>query len=110
MEFEDSNKISLEQHLTNLSSRPRIEILKRLQDQITPVEYRELQKVFQKFSNEKKTLAYHINVLKVAHYIVLDNKGYLITPLGYSVVKELEKFEEGLSNSSKIKVRTSKYT
>jgi len=110
MEFEDSNKISLEQHLTNLSSRPRIEILKRLQDQITPVEYRELQKVFQKFSNEKKTLAYHINVLKVAHYIVLDKKGYLITSLGYSVVKELEKFEEGLSNSSKIKVRTSKYT
>jgi len=110
MEFEDSNKISLEQHLTNLSSRPRIEILKRLHDQTTPVEYRELQKVFKNFSNEKKTLAYHINVLKVAHYIVLDKKGYLITPLGYSVVKELEKFEEGLSNSSKIKVRTSKYT
>jgi DNA-binding transcriptional ArsR family regulator len=110
MEFEDSNKISLEQHLTNLSSRPRIEILKRLHDQITPVEYRELQKVFQKFTNDKKTLAYHINVLKVAHYIILDKKGYLITPLGYSVVKELEKFEEGLSDSSKIKVRTSKYT
>ena len=51
MEFEDSNKISLEQHLTNLSSRPRIEILKRLQDQISPVEFRELQKTFQKYSN-----------------------------------------------------------
>ena len=36
MEFEDSNKISLEQHLTNLSSRPRIEILKKLHDQIIP--------------------------------------------------------------------------
>ena len=54
MEFEDSNKISLEQHLTNLSSRPRIEILKRLQDQITPVEYRELQKFSKNFQMKRK--------------------------------------------------------
>ena len=110
MDFEDSNNLTLEQHLTNLSSRPRIEILKKLQDQLVPVEYRELQKAIHKFSNEKKNLSYHINVLKDAHYIVQDQKGYLITPLGYSVVKELQKFEEGLSDNSKIKVRTSKYT
>ncbi|QEE17967.1 ArsR family transcriptional regulator [Promethearchaeum syntrophicum] len=110
MDFEDSNKIPLEQHLTNLSSRPRIEILKRLQDQLVPVEYRELQKAIRKFSNEKKNLSYHINVLKDANYIIQDQKGYLITPLGHRVVKELRNFEEGLSDRSKIKVRTSKYT
>ena len=109
MSFEDSNK-TLEHHLNNLASRPRIEILKRLQDQISPVEYRELQKTIHKLSNEKKTLSYHINILKEANYIVQDDKGYLITPLGYSIVKQLYKFEEGLSDSSKIKVRTSKYT
>ncbi|MHA1719391.1 MAG: DUF7347 domain-containing protein [Promethearchaeota archaeon] len=110
MNFEDSNKITLEQHLTNLASRPRIEILKKLQDQITPVEYRELQKAIHKFSNEKKNLSYHINVLKDAKYIIQDQNGYLLTPLGYSLIKQLQKFEEGLSDSSKIKVRTSKYT
>ena len=110
MEFEDSNNLTLEEHLTNLSSRPRIEILKRLQDQIEPVEYRELQKAIHKFSNEKKNLSYHINVLKDAHYIFQDQKGYLITPLGYSIIKQLQIFEEGLLDSSKIKVRTSKYT
>ncbi len=85
-------------------------ILRALYLQENPLGFNEIERTVQKLENRALNLTYHLGKLKEQKYILGDQTGYQLTPLGKAVYKEISHFFEAITAENPILVRTSRYS
>lgn len=107
----DKNLNLLEKQLKTLGQKVRIDILKRLNNNQTPLSFSRLQKDILGHNASSVNLSFHLNSLKKSELIFSSEEGYLITSLGQQILDKILSIEQILNNQNKARViRTSKYS
>jgi hypothetical protein len=107
----DKNHNLLEKQLKTLGQKVRIDILKKLKTNQTPLSFSGIQK--EVLGNDLSTvnLSFHLNILKKSELIDSSEEGYLITILGEQIIDKILSIEKILNQQNQIKmIRTSKYS
>ncbi|TXT59521.1 MAG: hypothetical protein BAJALOKI2v1_200034 [Promethearchaeota archaeon] len=108
-----SDKISslLEKYLKILGQKVRIDILKVLNNNTTPLSYSSIKKKVLEKENRSTNLSFHLNALKDQDLIRSTDRGYSLTSLGTQILEKILSIEQIILNDQKtIMVRTSKYS
>ncbi|MFX0022594.1 MAG: anaerobic ribonucleoside-triphosphate reductase [Candidatus Hermodarchaeota archaeon] len=107
----DKNHNLLEKQLKTLGQKIRIDILKKLKTNQTPLSFSGIQK--EVLGNDLSTvnLSFHLNTLKKSELIDSSEEGYSITILGEKIIDKILSIEQILNQQNQTKmIRTSKYS
>jgi anaerobic ribonucleoside-triphosphate reductase len=107
----DKNQSNLEKQLKTLGQKVRIDILKKLKNNISPIPFSRLQKDVLGYSSSSVNLSFHLNTLKKRDLISSSEQGYSITSLGEQILEKILSIEKILNSQLKARmIRTSKYS
>ncbi len=107
----DKNLNRLEKQLKTLGQKVRIDLLKKLKNNQTPISFSRLQKEVLGHNTSSVNLSFHLNSLKKSELILSSDEGYSITFLGEQIIDKILSIEKILNNQNKSRViRTSKYS
>jgi len=107
----DKNSDLLERQLKILGQKIRIDILKNLNNNTTPVSYSLLQKQVLGSNPNSINFSFHLKVLKTNDLIESSDEGYLLTLLGKKILGNIISMEQILNNQdASIMIRTSRYS
>ena len=107
----DKNSDLLERQLKILGQKIRIDILKNLDKNPTPVSYTLLKKQVLGSNPNAVNFSFHLKVLKTNDLIETSDEGYLLTSLGKKILGNIISMEQILNDQDKsIIIRTSRYS
>ncbi len=107
----DKNSDLLERQLKILGQKIRLDILKNLNNNTTPVSYSLLQKQVLGSNPNSVNFSFHLKVLKTNDLIETSDEGYLLTLLGKKILGNIISMEQILNNQdTSIMIRTSRYS
>ena len=107
----DKNKNLLEKQLKAVGKKVRVDILKKLNNNQTPLTFSTLQKEILGNNSNSTNFSFHLNTLKKNNLIENIEEGYIITVLGKQILRSILSIEQLLNVQNKsIMIRTSKYS
>ncbi|MFX1500639.1 MAG: anaerobic ribonucleoside-triphosphate reductase [Promethearchaeota archaeon] len=107
----DKNQSLLEKQLKTLGQKIRIDILKKLKNNQSPISFSKLQKEVLGHNLSTVNLSFHLNTLKESELIITSDEGYSISLLGEKIIEKILSIEEILNKQKNTQmIRTSKYS